>query len=251
MACVDVRDAVKVILRFLGFIVNGAVLCQAGWILSHPNTGDLTGFCSWLGQGVLFGFVGVIGMILEFWTFFQFSTKGLPFLKMVARRTSLGGYYFWLGCCALGGMRASVATARTLDNHTWQVADSTIGIEFLEVSIGFLAWTAATLNLLTSCCLGEVATEEEDEEKACLLKKKVPTASPSSYEQDPFLLHNGIFQSQASFASAETPSQVWSSCDIENKSLSAPLIDSKSDSYIAAPEGGWNTGIGSKPFGSM
>jgi hypothetical protein len=256
MAMVDLRDAVKVILRLLGFAVNGAVLCQAGWILAHPDTGDLSAFCNWLGQGILFCFIGMVGMVFEFWTFFQFSTKafGVGFMKMVARRTTLAGFYFWMGCCAIGGMRASVATTQSLDNHSWQVVDSTISIQFVEVVVGLCAWIAAALNLLTSCCMGEFAHEEDDAEHAALLKKSAPSSLKLSTPlQDPFLLESGARNKKELLAAVEESKQIWSCSDIEKSVQQSAIEKNVSSTNLAAfkaPEGGWNSSVGPKPFGS-
>jgi hypothetical protein len=209
---------------------------------------------------MLFAMVGVFGLVFEFWRHCHFSSRG--FFKMAAHRTMLGLFYFWIGCCAIGGLNTdAVGAGKTLKIH-----DSTISMKLLELAVGYCAWIVAAFNLLTSCCLGEQEFEEEgnDEEKAALVKSKskggLPGLSPWSYltaspegKNDSLKSQQGAsFQSRGSQRTdvsstifEETSQENWSfqSQADEPRTADAPSAD------VETPPGGWSYSA-AKPFGA-
>mmetsp|Transcript_88216 Transcript_88216/g.139421 ORF Transcript_88216/g.139421 Transcript_88216/m.139421 type:complete len:225 (+) Transcript_88216:71-745(+) len=212
------RFAIQVVLHLLGIIVNGAMLFQAAVLLSEPRLEGLTEFCRWVSQGALFTLLGSVGMTFEFWSYCK-APKGV--LTMVARRTMLGFYYFWLGCCAFGDIRSSVSSTMSVpQNQAWELVDSTIGIQLVECAIGACAWGAAALNVLTSCCV-EKFEDEDDEEKVALVDSKItwlPDGASSSEVYSKILQHQkGSFQTKDApsndhYSSGLEAPPTWNSC---------------------------------------
>jgi len=220
------RVAFKAVGHAFGVVVNGLLLLQAVALFIQPEVGSTIKFCHWLGQGMLFVGLGSFGMQAEFHSHSSpLSTQGFyaDFMRMVARRALLGVFYFWLGCCAIGGIRPSVTTAES-KNHTWQLQDVTVDMRQLEVMYGYCAWIAAAFNLFTSCCLGggEDFYESNDEEKAALIQAKPEKKLPESLD-----------------TSFETPR--------ENTSAGSSQQSSKPSFRLVFPPGGWNSAA--KPFG--
>merc|ERR1719335_894613 len=105
---------------------------------------------------------------------------------MMTHQIMLACFYFWLGCCAFGGLRTAVATLDS-KNHKFLIVDSTVSLRLLEVIIGSVAWAAAGFNFLTSCCLRSDRYDDvdaEDEEKAALVKSSEDFNNPFGSKQE-------------------------------------------------------------------
>lgn len=153
---------------------------QSASLLLQPNTYNFTVFCHWLGQGLLFGMVGSVGLVAEFHWEWKLASQGLKaVMQVMTHRLLLAFYYFVIGCCALGGLRRNVATIDAR-NRQYTILDSTVSLRFFEMVIGSVAWFAAAFNLLTSCCFGvdREADADIDEEKAPLVQAGRDTKSP-------------------------------------------------------------------------
>mmetsp|Transcript_84557 Transcript_84557/g.149642 ORF Transcript_84557/g.149642 Transcript_84557/m.149642 type:complete len:240 (-) Transcript_84557:202-921(-) len=231
------RAAIRAIGHLLGALVNAALISQSVVLFTQPATGDIITFCHWLGQGLTFGLVGVIGMAIEFAMEFRMQTDGFmkSFMKAMAHRTLLGIYYFWLGCCAIGGLRATMTTVEG-KNHSWQLVDASVSLRLAEVTIGYCAWTAAAFNLLTSCCFGETGHEKEDddEEKVALINSKAKGKRSTSSLSTTCQSETSSFQTQDGRSSFKSPEVIS-----EKPEVSSDLFE--------APAGGW--AHMDKPFG--
>mmetsp|Transcript_776 Transcript_776/g.1290 ORF Transcript_776/g.1290 Transcript_776/m.1290 type:complete len:198 (+) Transcript_776:76-669(+) len=165
MAGVEVKMSLsfKTLLHISGALVNAAIIFQAVWVFSQPQGGDISKFCNWLGQGLLFLVAGLAGIAFEIWSMKHNLPKTWTALGV---RMAVAVYYFWLGCCAIGGVRKAITPH---EYAVWSVVDLVIGI---------CAWTCAGVNLTAPCWL---KTDVEEDEKM-FLSKSISSSPPQSFQ---------------------------------------------------------------------
>lgn len=245
------RSALRSLGHFLGVIVNGALIVQAVVLLLQPRSEDMVEFCHWLGQGLLFGIVGALGLVVEFLRDCHLLSKG--FVKTIAHRTLLGLYYFWLGCCAIGGLRATV-TLQESASITHHFLDTIVSLRLVEVAIGYCAWVAAGFNVLTSSCLAleEYDMAAEDEERAPLLDSKAPGIAGDSPQRSP----GDSFNSSLLNASGVSLGNATGAFQQGSPDLKQPPHGAWATAGSGmwtnasqAPPGGWSHTGNDKPFG--
>eukprot|EP00931_Biecheleriopsis_adriatica_P112814 TRINITY_DN875_c0_g1_i2.p1 TRINITY_DN875_c0_g1~~TRINITY_DN875_c0_g1_i2.p1 ORF type:complete len:227 (-),score=35.41 TRINITY_DN875_c0_g1_i2:23-634(-) len=161
MACPSKLGVCRGGLRLLGIIVSIAFATQCIWHATNFSelvSGPLT-FCHWIGDLLLFVFVGATGVYMEV----NGMLDNFAVSKAVRRilKTIL---YFWIGCYIVGMNRSRVRRA----NDEEVVVELNYGPqEILAITTGIVAWILAAADLITSF-MCEARTEITDPcEKEC------------------------------------------------------------------------------------
>lgn len=209
------------LVRVLGALSSASFAVLACRLIAEPKADDLWDFCHWIGQTLLGVFVGCVGLYAEVKGSLAMIRR--HFRKFALNRIGLSIFYFWLGCYVMGGDIGGG------DKRIWKI---------LAHVTGFVAWTAAVLDLLVSCCSDKIDDEEE----------ALARQAEKDLEED-----RARSRARLSAQCQATSSSITfgRSGSTEGLKQAATMANPRpEDVEVQIPAGGW-AGGGSKPFGSV
>mmetsp|Transcript_44621 Transcript_44621/g.125926 ORF Transcript_44621/g.125926 Transcript_44621/m.125926 type:complete len:214 (+) Transcript_44621:83-724(+) len=203
------------VFRGLGVVATALFALQAVWLfMDPPKEQNFWRMCHWIGQALLFIFVGAAGCYLEF------KGGAAEFRKLFPNRILVFVFYLWLGCYAM-------------DDLTYSSKQ-----EALARATGILAWVVAAGNLVVCCSCdggGSASARRESQEHVRGMSPVAPVVAKGAAP-------TATMRSSGSMRSTATPMPPPFQPDLDDVDLEDP-----SDAPVE-PEGGWNTAW-STPFG--